>query len=559
MDTGILERGCGAMSGRRISSCLLSLLSLSLAIAYPGHAGADLTLTAAGIADGFHLSTFAYNFPVVINGGLQEGPLGIAFTPNNGVLVTDVNGQVFLFPSDADNQNAANVPATANYALSNAIGLARIGSSFYLTQQASNALVQVRADGTFAQSIVSVPFATGLTVNPNNGHLFVSSISNNQILDVNPSAKTSQVFVNANADGVVTDGSVLYAAIGYDHITGYRLSDGATVYTSSTINGVDGLALGTGVLKGFLFANTTFGEVYLINLSNGVQTLIANGGSRGDFATTDPNGSLLFTQSTGIVRLRLATPFDFDGDGRPDLLFQNTQTGQLVVWYMNGLTVLGGNSITPTQDPNWLAVGIGDFNGDGRPDILFQNQSTGRLVVWFMNGTAATGSAYITPAQNTTWKVFSVTDFNGDGKPDILFQNPATGQMSVWYLNGTTIASTAFLTPTQNPNWKAVGTGDFNRDGQPDILFQNPTTGQMAVWFMNGAAAFDGTFVAPAQNPNWQASAVADFDVDGSPDILFQNPTAFPLALWFLAGTNAFDGNYLTATQVPVWRVVGPK
>ena len=35
-------------------------------------------------------------------------------------------------------------------------------------------------------------------------------------------------------------------------------------------------------------------------------------------------------------------PFDFDGDGYNDLVFQNSRTGQLVTWSMNGANVVGG-------------------------------------------------------------------------------------------------------------------------------------------------------------------------------------------------------------------------
>src|SRR5690348_18359008 len=46
-----------------------------------------------------------------------------------------------------------------------------------------------------------------------------------------------------------------------------------------------------------------------------------------------------------VFRYQLATsavPSDFNGDGHPDLLFQNASSGQLAVWYMNGITPTGG-------------------------------------------------------------------------------------------------------------------------------------------------------------------------------------------------------------------------
>jgi hypothetical protein len=34
---------------------------------------------------------------------------------------------------------------------------------------------------------------------------------------------------------------------------------------------------------------------------------------------------------------------------------------------------------------DWHAVGVGDYNGDGKSDILFQN-TNGSLAIWEMNG-----------------------------------------------------------------------------------------------------------------------------------------------------------------------------
>jgi hypothetical protein len=57
---------------------------------------------------------------------------------------------------------------------------------------------------------------------------------------------------------------------------------------------------------------------------------------------------------------------------------------------MNGTTVTSWISlgVIPTA---WQIAGTGDFNGDGQPDILWQNTVTGERGVYLMNGAAVTG------------------------------------------------------------------------------------------------------------------------------------------------------------------------
>ena len=81
---------------------------------------------------------------------------------------------------------------------------------------------------------------------------------------------------------------------------------------------------------------------------------------------------------------------DFTADGKPDLIWQNQSTGQLYYWLMNGTAYVSSDYLYNGQavDTNWKIVGIGDFNGDGKPDLVWQNQSTGQIYYWLMNGTA---------------------------------------------------------------------------------------------------------------------------------------------------------------------------
>ena len=277
----------------------------------------SLTLTQAGRDAGIALSTFAVDFPHYNNGDGDAGPFGMAFPSSGGVLVSDIFGNVRGFPTDNDGQSATWFTPGQNYGVSNALGMAQVGGSIYLAQQNLGRLIRINDDGTPGQIIVpNLVHATGIVANPANGHLFITafvsgqgSSFNNSIVDVDSSAGTYSLLVGnlQIPDGVVMsdDGSSLYVAVsGTGHVLGFDPNTQEQIYDSGVISGIpDGIVEGTGPLAGKLFVNTNSGTVVEVDIATGQQTVIASGGSRGDFVTIDPrDGSALFTQTDRIVR-----------------------------------------------------------------------------------------------------------------------------------------------------------------------------------------------------------------------------------------------------------------
>jgi hypothetical protein len=269
-----------------------------------------LSLTPADQAAGYTLSTFATGFPSRSDGA---GPLGIAFNPGGGVLVSDTPGNVRLLPTDTDGQNAGTVPPVAGafYGLDHAEGLARTGNSTYLMMGELNQVAQINGDGTINHIVGTLPNANGVTVNQLNGHLFISGFDS-QIFDVDPVAGTITPFLNVAADGLTFDASkgvlyaVLYSAAGPgNRVQGFDINTKDVVFDSGAIaGGPDGIAQGAGTLTGNLFVNTNGGTVVEVNLSSLAQTVIASGGSRGDHLIVDPtDNTLLVTQTDRIMRL----------------------------------------------------------------------------------------------------------------------------------------------------------------------------------------------------------------------------------------------------------------
>ena len=86
---------------------------------------------------------------------------------------------------------------------------------------------------------------------------------------------------------------------------------------------------------------------------------------------------------------------------------------------------------------NWQVVGVADFNGDGKPDLLWQHRTAGALAVWYLDGVRRTWGADV-GATDPTWQVVGVADVNGTGSRICSRQHQTAGYLAVWYLDGAT-------------------------------------------------------------------------------------------------------------------------
>jgi hypothetical protein len=246
---------------------------------------------------------------------------------------------------------------------------------------------------------------------------------------------------------------------------------------------------------------------------------------------------------------------DFNGDGIPDLIFQDATDGFLKVWLMNTNGVAQSTQFldpSSTGDPAWRLVDCGDFTGAGTPNLLFQ-YSDGSLAVWKMRGTNMISSEFLNPPNHgvTDWKAVATADFNKDGESDILFQS-TTGDLVVWLMDDLSLLHAAPLNPINpGPGWKAVGAGDFNGDGNMDIVFQD-ASGTIAIWLLTNQTDLLLPLLANPSttgDSNWAVVGVIDLNGDGKPDFLFQHQITGDLAAWYLDGTTMVRAILLTPSN----------
>jgi hypothetical protein len=260
---------------------------------------------------------------------------------------------------------------------------------------------------------------------------------------------------------------------------------------------------------------------------------------------------------------------DFNADNRNDLLWRHDVSGENVLWFMNGVNLVSGVFTTPPTltDVRWKMVGTNDFNADGRPDILWRHSTSGENVLWYMNGSVLINGTFLTPSAltDTRWGMAGTGDFNLDGRPDILWRHSTSGEIVVWFMNGSVLTAGTFLTPPAftDVNWQTVGTGDFNLDGKTDILWRHALSGQNVVWLLEGTSLISGAFTNPPTlaDVNWRMVATGDYNFDGRVDIVWRHSASGQNVMWFMNGIDLISGAFTNPSSLPDtnWKIVGPR
>ncbi len=278
---------------------------------------------------------------------------------------------------------------------------------------------------------------------------------------------------------------------------------------------------------------------------------------------------------------------DFDGDGDLDAVYAQlnyTQsTGpvpQRVRAFRNNAgtfadvtdTVLG--TVTLVHPRHQI---VGDFNGDGRPDILFAGHGydfpphpgeQSRLLLSTPDGRLVEDPARLPSGAQFTHNI-AATDIDRDGDLDLFLCNTFSGPRgSRLYLNdgrGFFTENTSRLPPdileaTSEP-YLASHFVDVNRDGWPDLVLGPFRDRQNELLMNDGTGRFvrDPHFVLPPKLVGPLAYTVniesTDFNGDGWPDLVLStddwmhvppNGTRVSAAIQLLL--NRGDGTFADAT-----------
>jgi hypothetical protein len=149
------------------------------------------------------------------------------------------------------------------------------------------------------------------------------------------------------------------------------------------------------------FDNDTHVDILWRNGSNGANVVWYMDG------TTWKSSAVLLGVSD--VDWQIVGTGDFNEDGNVDILWRyNGAGGYNVVWYLNNAAWTGSAELISVGDLAWQIMGTGDYNNDGSVDILWRyNGAGGYNYIWYMDGVTWIGGGDLLPVADLTWKIVS--------------------------------------------------------------------------------------------------------------------------------------------------------
>ena len=496
-----------------------------------------------GSFDGF-ISHLSGNAEVLLTssylgGSADDRVLGIALDVTTGRVFADGATLSTDFPvTPGALQGAA--PAGMNAFLAN-INPSSYSISGQVTQAGSPLSgVQIALGGA----------ASGSTTTDANGNFIFNNLTGGYSYTVAPSmngytfSPASATFNNLDAN----------QAANFTAATAYSISGNIALTGAGSLPGVI-LMLGGAVCSSM--ASDASGNYSFSGLVPGTYTVTPSLKGYSFSPASQSFNTLSANQTATFTAGAAAFP------GTTEVVWQDPVSGFSQTWFLGGAqgTSIIGAAVITTQNI-WRIAAIADFNGDGYPDIVWQDPVSGASQVWFLGG--AQGNTLLQAAVLSgpnPWLIVAAADFNQDGHPDLVWQDPKSGWAQIWYLGGPlgiTVESASNLT-LRNP-WNIVGSGDFNGDGQPDLLWQDPVSGTVQIWYLTGAL---GNQLLSAVNLTASTShvvAVADFNQDGHPDVVWQDPVSGASQIELLAGAQGSTQLGTVSLSGPnSWRIVGPR
>jgi serralysin len=356
-------------------------------------------------------------------------------------------------------------------------------------------------------------------------------------------------------------GDFLMGGAGSDSLTG---GAGQDVFsgTSAELSGDTILDFGFGDTIDIVDANAasfTFSRNGSVLTWSGGASLTLSGNPTGQLvAKADGHGGVDLAFMTSVIHPANHFDIDFNGDGFSDLAWRHAG-GAFSTWDLGydapnaRLFAMPNVYVTDAVDNGWRLAATDDFNGDGKTDLLWRN-TNGVFTIWSSNGLGFAPNTVVDSSVSAGWTLAATGDFNGDGKTDLLWS--AGGTFAEWRSTGTGFDRNIAVRSGVDANLTLVGTGNFDQNAGDELIWRH-ADGSFAIWSTAGNA-LTPVSTDTSVSSDWSLAAIGDFNGDGRDDIIWRHTTGV-FSEW-QAGTaiGSFTQNvYVNGTVDPSWTIEG--
>jgi len=237
---------------------------------------------------------------------------------------------------------------------------------------------------------------------------------------------------------------------------------------------------------------------------------------------------------------------DFNGDGEPDVLLRDMDSGAWTVALLTGRKVDTQSLIALPASLDLEVVATADFDGDRRGDVLLRDAVTGRWQIWLLDGVGIRSGGEVAIDSNLAVSLVDVGDLDGDGDADVLVR-AANGKWTTYLVNGPGTPESLQPKLPRSKKIEPQAMADFDGDGTIDVLARASNGKWTAYLFRDGKVRSKGSVAMP-KDRDLSVAAVADFNGDGTADVLLRHADGSWL-LYTLDGRKVVTSGAMTMTE----------